>query len=282
MAVASRGVARARAATLPLPRRLTDSGPTLHSLVPSLRSVAAGLVLALVAVAAYGAVRQAGAFSVRDLEVRGAPPGVARQIQAQLQPLVGESLLTLDGERVVRLAGSVPAVAAVRYDRAFPSTLVVTVRRERPVALVRRGNTGWVVSERGRVLRHVARPRSSDLPRIWVPQTVQLRLGDTAAAETIAGAVHALRTVRDDALPVRIRTVVAEPHQLTFVLASGLELRLGDPSSLRLKLAVAREVLPRMPAPVDGGPKYLDLLVPERPVAGPSRQPANPRLDGRA
>jgi hypothetical protein len=60
-----------------------------------------------------------------------------------------------------------------------------------------------------------------------------------------------------------VRSVRATPEELTFALAGGLELRLGDESDLRLKLAVAREILPL----VGAGPCYLDVSVPERPVA---------------
>ena len=238
-------------------------------------------MLAAVGTAAYGAVRQTGSFAVREIEVRGAPAPVARRVRAALRPVVGESLLTLRADDVARLAGAVPHVASVRYDRAFPNGLVVTVRRERPVALVRRGADGWVVSARGRVLERIATPRRSKLPRIWVPRSTGLRLGELAAADGVGGAVRALRAVRRDTLPVAIRTVTAEPGALTFVLRSGLELRLGDATALRLKLAVAREMLPRLPSPADGGPRYLDLLVPSRPVAGPVRPVENSLLVGR-
>jgi hypothetical protein len=49
------------------------------------------------------------------------------------------------------------------------------------------------------------------------------------------------------------------------VLRSGIELRLGDASDLKLKLAIARRVLSRL-APAGHG-AYVDVSVPERPVA---------------
>jgi hypothetical protein len=58
---------------------------------------------------------------------------------------------------------------------------------------------------------------------------------------------------------------------LTFLLASGLELRLGDLQAVRLKLAVASRILPGLLA--RGGYAYLDVSVPERPVAGLNPQP---------
>lgn len=273
MAVAPRGVARAGLATLPLPGRVPDVAGAARRLVPSARSLAVGLVLAAAGAGVYGAARQTGSFAIREVEVRGVPAPVARDVRRALRPLLGNSLLTVSSTEVERLARAVPQVASVRYDRSFPAGLVVTVRPERPVALVRSGAAGWVVSARGRVLQKVAEPRLSALPRIWVPRATALQPGDLAGADQVGSAVAALRVVRADTLPVAIRTVVAGPGALTFVLRSGLELRLGDASALRLKLAVARELLPRLPRPANGGPRYLDLLVPSRPVAGPARQP---------
>jgi len=51
---------------------------------------------------------------------------------------------------------------------------------------------------------------------------------------------------------------------LTFVLATGLELRFGDAPALPLKLAVARRLL----ALVHRTSSYVDVTVPARPVAG--------------
>jgi len=45
---------------------------------------------------------------------------------------------------------------------------------------------------------------------------------------------------------------------------------LGEPTDVRLKLAIARRALARLPA----GAAYVDVSVPERPVAGPD----NPQL----
>ena len=47
-------------------------------------------------------------------------------------------------------------------------------------------------------------------------------------------------------------------------LRSHLELRLGEPLDVGLKLAIAAEVIPRLA----DGTTYLDVSVPDRPVAG--------------
>ena len=58
--------------------------------------------------------------------------------------------------------------------------------------------------------------------------------------------------------------------ELTLVLRHGLEVRLGDPGDVRLKLAVARRILRATNALASGG--YLDVSVPERPVLGQKSQ----------
>ena len=69
----------------------------------------------------------------------------------------------------------------------------------------------------------------------------------------------------------RINVVRAHDHDLTFLLASGIELRLGDLRAIRLKLAVAEQILPKLRG--TGGYAYLDVSVPGRPVAGSNSQP---------
>jgi hypothetical protein len=73
-----------------------------------------------------------------------------------------------------------------------------------------------------------------------------------------------------DGLPARVRSVRLEGADTTLLLRSGVEVRLGREHDLRLKLAVASEVLPQVP----DGSSYLDVAVPDRPVAGsPDVQP---------
>jgi hypothetical protein len=93
----------------------------------------------------------------------------------------------------------------------------------------------------------------------------------TLSEAATARAVQALAVARDAGFATRIATVRSSDQELTFVLASGLEIRFGDSSSLRLKLAVAERVLPL----VRGTRGYVDLAVPARPIAS-----ANPQVGG--
>ena len=54
------------------------------------------------------------------------------------------------------------------YDRAFPDTLRIVVEPDQPVAILRSGADGWLVSAHGAVLSKLQRPFPVRLPRIWV------------------------------------------------------------------------------------------------------------------
>jgi len=264
--------AQARAAVLPFPRA---RGGRLRALLPSARSVAAGISLAALALGGYAAARETSAFAVREVRVEGATPAVARDVRAALAPLAGESLLALDGAALVERLEALPWVRTAAYDRAFPHALVVTVERELPVAVIRRGSESWLVSTRGRVLGPVARRAHPRLPRVWVGKDVAAAPGTLLAAPDALRGIRAAAVLDREALPARVHTVRTSGGELTFLLGSGIELRLGDERDLELKLAVAAQILPTLPPPATGGPQYLDVAVPERPVAG-----RNPQVEG--
>jgi cell division septal protein FtsQ len=155
-------------------------------------------------------------------------------------------------------------VQSAAIDRAFPNELHVVVVPERAVALVRQGAASAVVSARGRVMRRIDADRvaRSELPRIWVPKSVDLTPGRIADGE-LAVAVRAVTPLATGGFPARVASVRATSGELTLRLRSGLEVRLGDVSDADLKLAVAARVLPLLADET----RSLDVSVPERPVS---------------
>ena len=151
----------------------------------------------------------------------------------------------------------------MRFDRAFPHTLRISLEPERSAAVVRQGADSYLMSARGRVIAAVDRHDRPKLARIWVKREVQLRTGEIVDGELLT-AVHAVAPLVGTRFPARVTTVSVTPDALTLKLRSGLELRLGDPADVALKLEVARRVLPLL----GDGTSYLDVAVPERPVAG--------------
>jgi hypothetical protein len=223
---------RSASVVVPFPRVAPGDRLELGPLVPSSRSL-------LVAFAVLGAVllglvlaRETSLFAVRSIEVTGARPGVERQVARALRDRTGKSLFGIDlGAARVDVA-SLPTVARVSFDRAYPHTLRVTVVPERPVAVVRQGADSYLVSQRGRVMARVDRKAQQALARIWVAKEMSLTPG--AFVEGALGtAVRAVAPLAGIHFPSRVVSVTT---------TDGLTLRLRS---------------------------YLDVSVPDRPVAGP-------------
>ncbi|MFL6005598.1 MAG: cell division protein FtsQ/DivIB [Gaiellaceae bacterium] len=267
MAAPRARTSRTRVAAAPSPRGGLK-GTSATAFLPTGRSLLVGFGLVAVALGLYAGVRRPSVFAVDEVRVKGAPPALASRIEHQLHSVQGTSLVTLDGDGVLARVESLPMVHSARYDRAFPHTLVVTVVPEQPAAILRRGADAWLLSTRGRVVGQVARGSHARLPRVWAPKTVPVETGRVVSDADVRAAVLALPRREADKLPIRIRATRSRGGELAFVLANGLELRLGSGSEVALKLAAAREILPRLAAPAGGGPTYLDVSVPERPVAG--------------
>jgi cell division protein FtsQ len=244
----------------PRPRRAT---------VRPLLVVGVVVVLVGAAVGAYMAARQTSLFALDRIQVSGAPRPVAAQIRATLEPYVGRSLVRFDAADARRRLAAVSEIADARFDRDFPHTLKVRVRLERPVAVLRRGGRAWLVSASARVLQELLKRPYPRLPRIWVPASTDVEVNATLSGVAAMG-VAAVAPLRPAHLGATVRQVDTADGDLTLLLGSGTQLRLGDSGDIRLKLAIAKAILP-----LAGHAAYVDVSVPERPVAG-----YNPQVGG--
>lgn len=234
----------------------------------TVRLVAVALLSCAVALLAYGLVDWTGTFAVKQIEVTGVEPDVARAVERALVPLEGKSLVSLGGPQIQSLSRQVPAVLAVKVDRDFPNTLRVRIVPHRPVAVVRSGSSAWVVSRQGSVLEAIKPNDSPHLPRVWLPVGSRYEPGETLRSSTALAAARALAHLPQP-FPMRVISARGSVDDLTLTVGSAhrVELRLGEVESLRLKLAVAAQVLRALsPAEVQTL-TYLDVSVPERPVA---------------
>jgi len=214
------------------------------------------------ALGAYWLALATPLFAVQRIEVRGAPPDVERQVLGVARETLGKSLVSVDGADVGARVRSLPMVAAVSVDRAFPHTLVLRVAEERPVAVARRTSKAWLVTASGRVIRDTTPTSERELPRIWLQKTVPVALDTRLPALYAAGtrALAAARTVHFGA----VKGVRLENGELTMALRSGVDVRLGVDRDLGLKVSIAKRVV-RVAGPDIA---YVDVSVPERPVAG--------------
>jgi cell division septal protein FtsQ len=255
---------------LTLPRR---RGFDVLRFAPSGRSFALGAAFLLVALGLYGLARETSLFAVERIRVVGASPALAAQVQRELRRYDGHSLVAVDASAVEQRVDGLPAVRSSVVDRSFPHTLRVRVLPEVPVAVLRRGADSWLVSARGRVIAPVALGTRRTLPRIWLPARTEIELGSLLGGESGGLAARSLAAFVGSGFTSRITFVRALDGQITLGLRGGLEIRLGAPVDLRLKIAIAHGIVPTLALPSLGGPDYLDIAVPERPVAGRNPQP---------
>ena len=258
----SRRRTRAASVVVPFPGGEAGNRLDLARVVPSGRSLL--LVFALVAavLVLYRGAYASSVFDVEQVEVQGAPPAVARDVASATKNAVGTSLLTIDPGEVEGTVRSLPSVAGASVDRAFPHTLVIKVAAERAVAVVRRGHSAWLVTGSGKVIREIETGSERSLPRLWLKRGTVLRVGGSLPAG-LTDSTRALAAVHDVRLPRRVKGVRSTGLEMTLVLRRGPEIRLGEPTDLLLKLAVAAQVFPLL----EGGTVYLDVSVPERAVA---------------
>ena len=235
----------------------------LDRIAPSGRSILAGLLILAAAVGAYAVARETSAFAVNEVAVEGAPPAVAADVREALKPALGESLLVVDLNRLQRAVKDVPLVASVGFDRAFPHTLRVRVVPEVPAAVLRQGARSWLAAASGKIVSELERGARPALPRLWLGRGVDIRVGERITGQPLA-AVRAVAPLGARPLPIRVASVRATAKELTLVLRSGFEVRLGDGSDRDVKLEVARRILPL----VGGTSGYLDVSVPQRAVSG--------------
>jgi cell division septal protein FtsQ len=247
--------------------------PSLLRFVPRGRTLLVAVGFVALAGGAFAVALETSVFAVRKLEIVGGSPRVQEELRNALAPELGRSLLRVSAGEIERRALPVPDVISVSYDRRFPHTLRVRVKAERPVLLLRRGKLDtWLVSARGRVMRRLRTPKLSSLPRVWVPASTTVTVGETLTPKEGRLAAVALAPLARGMFPTPVRFVRETGSELTLVLRSGLQVRLGDVGDLRLKLAIAKRILRAVGAD-STSTGYLDVSVPERPViAGSNAQ----------
>jgi len=251
--------------------------------VPALRGpwrrvvlIGAGILAALGLL--YLGARETPVFALRTVEIQGAPPQVRQAVVQSVEETRGTSLVSLDGDAVVRRLEALPSVRSVSYDRAFPHTLRLVVVPEQPVAVVNQASNLWVVSERGRVIGRTSAAEAPDLPRLrYLPQA-PLTAGQFVADEGTRTVLAALSEA-PKRMPLPIHSARLEDGELTLVLAGEGETRpvllLGEPDEVGTKLRVAALVLRKLGAEERAALAYLDVTLPDRPVAS-----SNPIVSG--
>jgi len=259
-------VSRAATTALPArPRRVPGRRRLLvRKLAPSRRSLAVGAGILVLAAGAYVVARETSLFAVDRIDVSGGSPRVDAQVRQALAPFLGKSLIGFDGAAALRRIEALPTVVGATYDRSFPNTLSVTIEPERPAAVLRSGASAWLVSLRGRIIAPLSSRADPQLPRTWLGAGAAkgVQIGEILPLATGGAVTRALGLA--GGFRRHVSTASYAAGELVFHLRSGLELLLGAPTGVPLKVAVAARVLRLVPP----GTRFVDVSVPGRPVSG--------------
>jgi cell division protein FtsQ len=185
--------------------------------------------------------------------------------------------LHVNEDALRRALGAGATVEAVRVSTDFPHGLHIEVFEKAAVAVLQYGSERVAVGSGGVLLPDV-RPIPRALPAIAVGALPSGgRLGHGRARRLVAAAAAAPTAVRNRLL--RLRELPAKG--LVAYLRNGPEVILGDATELRAKWTAAAAILAD---PMSRGASYIDVRLPDRPVAGgldiapppPADQPTAP------
>jgi cell division protein FtsQ len=226
------------------------------------RLAVAAILAALLAALYMFWLRDSSLVAVERVTVTGLSGQDAERVRVALAS-TAETMTTLnvDEARLREAAAAFPVVARVEPEPEFPHAMTIHVVEHRPAALAVAGGAEQPLASDGSVLAGVS--VAGDLPTIELAVAMPARqLGPGAASDAarVAGAAPAAIAARVESLAREglARGVVAQ-------LEDGTELVFGAPERLAAKWAAAARVLAADDAE---GATYVDVRIPERPVAG--------------
>jgi cell division protein FtsQ len=229
------------------------------------------VLLAVLAPLAFW-LRDSSLVRVRDVSVTGIHGSQSTQITRALET-AGQDMTTLHLREDVLLeaVAAYPVVRSLRAETDFPHGLRIAVNAYEPVAAVTVGAGLTAVAGDGTLLRGSA---TRDLPVVAIRAK---RGGERLGRGETLGAVRLLAAA-PRALRARVDRLYLGPRGLTTTMENGPKLYFGGAARPGAKWGAAAQVLA---SDTSRGATYLDLRVPERPVAGgltPRSDNAQPTL----
>ena len=221
--------------------------------------VLAGMV-ALLVVAAWYWGRDLSLWSVDNVRVTGATGQDAAKIAVALQTAAhGMTTLHVRSGDLRDAVARFPIVKSVRVHPSFPHGLRIEVVENAPVAALAGAGRPVAVTADGTLLRDVPVDGLPVVPAHAVPTGERVTDAQATGAIALAGAAPAAAR----SLLVRIRS--GGHDGLRVDLQGGFRIEFGLRTRLQAKWAAALRVMADARAE---GATYLDVRIPERPVAG--------------
>lgn len=269
------GTGRFEANRVPMPSpsltaRSPRSGPSLlrrglRVRGPGRGVVIAVLVLVLLLAGTYVVLRATPLSAVERVTIVGVSGPEASQIRRSLKTAaVGQSTLGFDADALRRAVRSSASITGVTAQARFPHTVQVEVEQLVGVGAIQAGGKRTAVAADGTLLSDWS---AGQLPVIQAGRTHQGKLvGGSQTAAQILGA----------APPELLNRVARVEGAATVRLVDGPALLFHDDHRLHARWAAAVAVLSD---PKTAGVTWIDLRVPEQPVAGSGAPPTLPKHD---
>jgi cell division protein FtsQ len=224
-------------------------------------TVAAAVLMAVVVLgAAFLWLRDSPLVRVKQVDITGVDGPQAGEIREALTGAAREmTTLHVRVDELRDAVSSYPVVRTLSADADFPHRLRITVTTYEPVGAMQLGGRPVAVAADGTVLDGAP------------TRGLTVIAADGSAAGTRITGTAARRLVRllasaPASLRTRIARAYAGPRGLAAQLENGPRVDFGDLSRLHAKWLAAAAVL----ADEDSrGATYVDVTLPERPVAGP-------------
>ena len=217
-------------------------------------------VLALVALASAGLwLRSSSLVRVKDVTITGIDGRQSRAIRNALTAsALDMTTLKVDEAELRRSVENFPVVRSLRASADFPNRLRITVNAYEPVAALKRGGNLTAAAADGTLLRGTSTKGLA---------VVGVRLTPGGERTTDARALDAIRVLAAAPAPLRRRVarVYRGDRGLAATVEDGPKLYFGGGLRLHAKWAAAVQVLA---SERSQGASYVDLRIPERPVAG--------------
>jgi cell division protein FtsQ len=225
------------------------------------RRAIALLLLALALMALYRFwFRDSSFVRVQNVTVSGLTTKDAPRIRLALSSAARDmSTMDVNEGELNRVVSSFPVVKEVVAQSSFPHTLKIHVIEETPAAVLDVGGERLLLAPDGSVLRDVStgHPLALIKSRGAVPQDI---LTDRVAL----GALHVAGAVPAE-LAGRVTTITHGKKGILVHLRDGPLLIFGDDSRPVAKWASVAAVLAD---PSSRGARYVDVRLPDRPIAG--------------
>lgn len=238
-----------------------------HGPRPGRTALIAVLAVAGVLAVVYLVLRLTPLSAVQNVTVVGVQGPKASEIRHAIErAATGQSTLGFHDGAVKDAVADTRSITGVEVHTRFPHGVQIEVRQLLAVGVIETGGRRVAVSADGRLLPE------------WTPGTLPvIRGGRQRAGELTGGGLVAARILggAPEALMVRVARV---DGGYTVRLADGPALLFRDGHRLEAKWAAAVAVLSD---PGTRGATWVDLRVPEQPVAGSGAPPTLPARDAK-